>query len=103
SWTDSLASVAGRTSLVDLSAIHGMPAIMEGRVYATGLGGLLVSLDLRSGRRLWEREIASGQTPWLAGDWLFVLTTDQVMVAVNRQDGAIAWLTQLPQWQDEEH
>jgi outer membrane protein assembly factor BamB len=103
SWTDSLASVRGRTSLVDLSAIHGMPVIFEGRVYATGLGGLLVSLDLRSGRRLWEREIASDQTAWLAGDWLFVLTTDQVLVAVNRQDGAIAWITQLPQWQDEEH
>jgi outer membrane protein assembly factor BamB len=102
SWTDSLASVRGRTSLVDFSAIHGMPVIAEGRVYAAGLGGLLISLDLRSGRRLWEREIGSDQTPWLAGDWLFVLTTDQVMVAVNRDDGAIAWLTQLPQWQNEE-
>jgi len=99
SWTDSLASARGRTSLVDLSAIHGMPAITEGRVYATGLGGLLVSLDLRSGRRLWEREIGSDQTPWIAGDWLFVLTTDQALVAVNRQDGAIAWIEQLPQWE----
>jgi outer membrane protein assembly factor BamB len=76
-----------------------MPAITEGRVYATGLGGLLVSLDLRSGRRLWEREIGSDQTPWIAGDWLFVLTTDQALVAVNRQDGAIAWIEQLPQWE----
>jgi len=101
SWTDSLASARGRTSLVDFSAIHGLPAIQEGRVYATGLGGLLVALDLRSGRRLWERDIGSDQTPWVAGDWLFVLTTDQVLVALNRQDGAIAWITQLPQWQDE--
>ena len=102
SWTDSLAANRGRTSLVDISAIHGMPVVSEGRVYAAGLGGLLVALDLRSGRRLWERDIGSDQTPWLAGDWLFVLTTDQVMLAVNREDGGIAWLTQLPQWQDEE-
>jgi outer membrane protein assembly factor BamB len=102
SWTDSLAAVRGRASLVDLSAIHGMPVVSEGRVYAAGLGGLLISLDLRSGRRLWERDIGSDQTPWLAGDWLFVLTTDQAMVAVNRDDGAIAWVTQLPKWQDEE-
>lgn len=101
SWTDSLASIGGRTSLVDLSAIHGLPVIDQGRVYAVGLGGLMVSLDLRSGRRLWERDIASDQSPWLAGDWLFVLTADQVMIAVNAGDGAIAWLTQLPQWQDE--
>ena len=102
SWTDSLASIRGRTSLVDLSAIHGMPVIAEGRVYVAGLGGLLVSLDLRSGRRLWERDIASDQTPWLAGAWLFVLDTEQTMVAVNRDDGEIAWLTQLPKWKDEE-
>jgi outer membrane protein assembly factor BamB len=102
SWTDSLASVRGRTSLVDLSAIHGMPAILDGRVYAAGLGGLLVCLDLRSGRRLWERDIGSDQTPWVVGDWMFVLTVDQVMVALNRQDGTIAWLTQLPNFQDEE-
>jgi outer membrane protein assembly factor BamB len=102
SWTDSLASVRGRTSLIDLSAIRAMPSIMDGRVYAIGLGGLMVGLDLRSGRRLWERDIGSGETPWLAGDWLFVLTSDQQLVAVNRQDGAIAWATQLPRWQNEE-
>jgi outer membrane protein assembly factor BamB len=102
SWTDSLASARGRASLVDLSAINGLPVIDEGRVYATGLGGLLVSLDLRSGRRLWERDIGSDQTPCVAGDWLFVLTTDQNLVAVNRQDGAIAWITQLPHWETPE-
>ena len=102
SWTDSLASVHGRNSLVDLSAIRGMPVIIEARVYALGLGGLMVSLDLRSGRRLWERDIASQETIWAAGDWLFVLTEDQAVVAVNRQDGAIAWLTQLPRWGNEE-
>ena len=101
-WTDSLASVRGRTSLIDLSPIRGMPSIMDGRVTAIGLGGLLVSLDLRSGRRLWERAIGSGETPWVAGDWLFVLTGDQQAVAVNRQDGAVAWTVQLPRWENEE-
>jgi outer membrane protein assembly factor BamB len=101
-WTDSLAAVRGRTSLVDLSAIRGLPVIMEGRVYAIGLGGLLVSLDLRSGRRLWERDMGSAETPWAAGDWLFVLTSDQQVAAVNRQDGAVAWVTQLPRWENEE-
>ena len=101
SWTDSLASVRGRTSLIDISAIRGMPVIMEGRVYAIGLGGLMVSLDLRSGRRLWERDIGSGETPWAAGNWLFVLSSDQQVMAINREDGAIAWVTQLPRWEDE--
>ena len=100
-WTDNLSSIRGRVSMVDLAAIHGMPVIDESRVIATGLGGLLVSIDLRSGRRLWERDIASDQTPWVAGDWIFVLSTEQELACFNRQDGAVAWVTQLPQWQDE--
>jgi len=102
SWTDSLAALRGRTSLIDISAIRGMPVIADGRVYAIGLGGLLVALDLRSGRRLWERDIGSGETPWLAGAWLFVLSSDQQVIALNRDDGAIAWVAQLPRWENQE-
>ncbi len=101
-WTESLASVRGRNSLVDLSAIRGMPVIVDGRVYAVGLGGLLICVDLRSGRRLWQRDAASQETPWLAGDWLFLLTEDQAVAAINRQDGAVAWITQLPRWENVE-
>ncbi len=100
-WTDSLAATRGRNSLIDLPSITGLPVIDRGQVFATGLGGLTISLDLRSGRRLWEREIGSANTPWLAGDWLFLLSTDASLVAINRDDGAIAWVTPLPQYEDE--
>ena len=101
SWSDGLTSARGRSSLLDFSAIPGLPAIADGRVYAIGLGGLLVSIDLRTGRRLWEREVSSAQSLWLAGDWLFVLTPDQMLGAVNAGDGQVAWATQLPLFQDE--
>ncbi len=100
-WSDGLASGRGRTSLVDFSAIVGLPVVSDGTVYSVGLGRLFVALDLRSGRRLWEREISSDQTPWLAGDWLFVLTPDQQLAALNRQDGLVAWVTQLPLFKNE--
>ncbi len=97
-WSDSLASARGRNSLVDLSAISGMPVVDRGRVYAIGVGGLLVSLDLRSGRRLWEREVGGSETPWLAGDWLFVQTIDQSLAAISRDDGRVRWITDLPRY-----
>ena len=100
-WTDGLAGRQGAASMLDIASVHGLPVIDEGRVYAASLGGLFVSNDLRSGRRLWEREIASQQTPWLAGDWLFITTPNQVVAAVNRGDGAVAWVTQLPRYEDE--
>jgi len=59
-----------------------------------------VSLDLRSGRRLWEREVGGSETPWLAGDWLFVQTLDQSLAAVGRDDGRVRWITDLPRFDD---
>ncbi len=64
--------------------------IDRGRVYAIGVGGLIVALDLRSGRRLWEREVGGGQTPWIAGDWLFVQTADQSLAAIGARTAASA-------------
>lgn len=98
-WFDSLAAARGRTSISDLSAIRGMPMVRDGRVYAASLGGQLVANDLRSGRRLWELELASGETPWVAGDWVFAVGTDGRLAAVNRIDGAVAWVTQLDRWE----
>jgi outer membrane protein assembly factor BamB len=95
-WTDNLGAGSGRNSLVDLSSVRGMPVIQNGRVFAVSLGGLMVSLNLRSGRRLWEREVASSETPWVAGDWAFILSTDQHLVALTANEGRIAWLKQLP-------
>ena len=30
-----------------------------------------------------------------------MLSSDQQVMAINREDGAIAWVTQLPRWEDE--
>ena len=100
-WADSLASARGRNSVSDLSAIHGMPVIQEGRVYAIGLGGLMLALDLRSGRRLWERDVASDQTPCVAGAWIFVLDAEGQLAALSRSDGSVAWVTQLQRYDNE--
>ena len=99
-WSDSLAASRGRTSISDLSAVRGMPAVRDGRVYAASLGGQLLANDLRSGRRLWELELASDQAPWLVGNWLFAVSTDAQVVAVDRTDGSVAWITQLERWEN---
>ena len=101
-WLDSLAAAQGRTSISEFSAISGMPVIKDGRVIATGLGRQLVVIDMRSGRRLWEREVASTETPWVAGDWIFVLASNNVLAAVSRQEGLTAWTVQLPPFKDME-
>ena len=100
-WTDSLAAGVGRGAVSELSAIRGLPVVADGRVYAIGLGGLCLGIDLRSGRRLWEREIGGSENPWIAGDWLFVLTANQQITALNRADGRPAWVAELPRFGNE--
>ncbi|HEY3848269.1 MAG TPA: PQQ-binding-like beta-propeller repeat protein, partial [Acetobacteraceae bacterium] len=71
-WTDNLGGAAAGTS-ADFSAIRGRPAISNGRVFATGMGGLTLALDLPTGRRLWERSVGGEDSPWAAGDWIFMI------------------------------
>ena len=101
-WSDNLSSSAGRSSLLDLAAIRGLPVIDRGRVFATGEGGTTACFDLRSGRRLWERNFGSSETPWLAGDWMFLQTVEQVLAAVHRDDGLVRWTTELPRYENPE-
>ncbi len=98
-WSDTLAT-ARRNGLADFTAVRGRPVVREGRVFAIGMGGLLVALDLPTGRRLWEREVAGEDSIWAAGPWLFIVSLDQRMAAVNRDDGRISWVTDLPQFEN---
>jgi outer membrane protein assembly factor BamB len=101
-WSDSLAAASTVAGVADLSAIRGLPVISNGRVFAIGLGGLFLALDLRSGRRLWEREVAGEDSIWAAGDWLFVVSTGQQIAAANADDGRVAWVSDLPAFENEE-
>jgi outer membrane protein assembly factor BamB len=93
-WTESL-SAGAAGSLADIVGIRAMPVADRGRVFAQGLGNVAIAVDLRSGRRLWEREFGGDATPWSAGDWLFAVTATGEALAIGRNDGRIRWLTEL--------
>lgn len=101
-WNESLSGPRRTRGTTTLSAIRGRPIIDRGVVYATGFGGVTAAINLRTGRRIWDREIASIESPWIAGDYLFMLSVNSELVAVNRSDGRIHWVTQLPEWEKPE-
>jgi outer membrane protein assembly factor BamB len=39
----------------------------------------------------------------VAGDYIFVLSTGNVLMGIDRADGRIKWVQQLPQYEDEKH
>ena len=99
-WRDGLA-VGRRTGAVEsLSDINGDPVIDGDRVYAISQSGQLAAIDLESGARLWEQDISGTQTPWVAGDFLFVLTSEGEVLCLSRSDGGIRWVTRLPRFEN---
>ncbi|MGG5808976.1 PQQ-binding-like beta-propeller repeat protein [Falsiroseomonas sp. CW058] len=93
-WGETLGGVAN-TSLADIVGITGYPVIDRGRVVAVGLGNVTIAVDLRSGRRLWERPFGGGNGAAAAGDWVFAVTRAGDAVALGREDGRIRWVREL--------
>lgn len=99
-WQDALARTSISTSVATLSDIDASPVIDNGQVFALGQGGRMVALDLISGQRIWELNLAGIATPWIAGDWLFAVTDDGKAMAINRNNGKIRWINQLPAFEN---
>ena len=62
-WTDGLGIAGSKNSLADFLAIRGAPVIINNQVFVTGMGGLTIAADLLTGRRVWERRLASANSP----------------------------------------
>ncbi|WP_254869696.1 outer membrane protein assembly factor BamB family protein [Thalassospira lucentensis] len=101
-WSDALAS-AGRTDAVSAIAdIRGLPVIDNDLVVATSNSGLTVGIDLRTGYRVWELEAGGIQSPWVAGDYIYILTNTNDLIALRRKTGQVKWVTVLPRFVDPE-
>ena len=100
-WSDSLASTRSVNAISGLADIRGRPVIDHGRVFAVSHSGRMAAIDLRSGERVWEQDIASSHSPWVAGEFVFVLASDNTLVCLTRKEGKIRWVHQLRRYEDE--
>ncbi|MEM8771073.1 MAG: PQQ-binding-like beta-propeller repeat protein [Pseudomonadota bacterium] len=100
-WNETLAQQTRLTALASLNDIAGSPVIDRGLVYVVSHGGRFAAIDIRSGQRVWESSIASLQQPWVAGDVIYVVSTNAEIVCVSRNDGAILWVSQLQRYENE--
>lgn len=101
-WNDALARTSIAAAVSTLADIDADPVIDRGRVFAIGQGGRMAVYELISGQRVWELNIAGISTPWVAGEWVFVIADDGRLFCITRATGRIRWIGQLPRWRDEE-
>ena len=101
-WAESLAALTSLDPLADIPQIKGLPVIDNEQIFAISHAGRMVGLDLQQGIRLWDIDLGGIETPWLAGNFLFVITNDAKLVCVRRRDGRIRWVSSLERYNDPE-
>jgi outer membrane protein assembly factor BamB len=101
-WSDNLAAARRIDAVSSLADIRGQPVIDRGRVYAISHSGRLAAIDLRTGDRIWEQEIGGTNTPWVAGDFVYVLSNGGELICLMRRDGRVRWIHELPRYENPE-
>ena len=88
--------------------LHERAALVEHRshardqLFAVSNSGTMAAFDIIRGGRLWTISIGSNQTPWVAGDFIYVVTTDSEVVCLTRDAGLVRWIQALPRYRNEE-
>ncbi|HEY5237538.1 MAG TPA: PQQ-binding-like beta-propeller repeat protein [Rhizomicrobium sp.] len=102
-WNDMLTRSGTVTALSELDDIAARPVVDRDLVFAISHSGIMAAINLATGDRIWSRYIGGIQTPWAAGDFLYVMTSEDQMLCLQRKDGAVKWIYQLPRWEDKEN
>lgn len=100
-WNDTLAKTTRLTALSTLNDIAGSPVIDRGLIYVVSHAGQLTAIDIRTGQRVWQVAVASLQMPWVAGDFIYVVSVDSELACISRNDGAVVWVSPLPRYRNE--
>ncbi len=100
-WAENLAAVR-RADAVSALAVVARPVVDRGLVLAVSHSGRFAAVELRSGGRVWDREVASANMPWVAGDYVYILSTTGDLLCMTRRDGRIRWVQTLPRFEDPE-
>ena len=100
-WSEALTRAGTTTSLSAINDIAGRPAVAGGVVFAGGQSGTFAAVELRTGVRIWDKPIATVQTPWVAGSFVYVVSTSGELVAMDTTTGGIKWTRQLVAYRNE--
>ena len=101
-WEDNLSAVRRASALWSLTDFNGLPIIDGGKVYAVSVSGRIVAIDKRTGTRLWQHEIGSSSTPWVAGNYLYMVSPENQLIAIDTTKGGIRFVAQLDRYEDED-
>jgi len=95
-WRELVTGGSVGSALTGLRDASASPVVSGGTVYATGVGGSIVAVNLATGARTWAQPIGSSFTPVVSGNALFMVDIGGRAVALDRRSGRVLWAIQLP-------
>lgn len=95
-WNETVLRPRRTLAIGAISDIVADPVIADGRVIVAGASGEMAAFDLARGDREWTAEVTSTQTPWVAGNFIYILTERSELVCMLQQGGRIRWVSPLP-------
>lgn len=96
-WGDTLSSRRRSRGVAGIAHIRGSPVIDKEFVLATSHSGRLKVINFKNGQRRWERPIGGKTMPWVAGNFVYVVSSSGQIICLRKQDGGIKWLSSLPE------
>jgi outer membrane protein assembly factor BamB len=99
-WSDLLTRSGNLTALSEIDDIAGRPVVDRDLVFAISHSGVMVAINLDTGDRVWSRDIGGLETPWVAGDYVYVLASPDLLMCLTRKEGRVKWAHQLPRSSD---
>lgn len=100
-WSDVFArrSISSAGTLSDIDA---SPVVQNGKVFIISNDGVLAASDLKTGKRIWEQAVSGRQSPWIAGDFLYLISNKNEITCINTSSGGIKWVKQLQSYKKED-
>lgn len=87
-------NLTGGASMVDIIV---PPVAYNNSVYVGGLGDAFCRVSASGGNKIWCAEISVGVPFVIAGNYAFVVATDDNLYAIKISDGTVMWRTKISQ------
>ena len=94
-WNTNLGLYIQKKTMENISDIRGNPVIYNNFVYVISYNGKMVSINLDTGKKVWESNIGGMQTPWVVPNFVYVLSKNNELICLSSLSGKVLWVSKL--------
>jgi outer membrane protein assembly factor BamB len=94
-WQQVLAQSSRTNALSEIRDISGRPVLYNGTIFAASHSGVFQAMDAKTGNPAWKLDTDSINTPWVAGDVVFLVSLQGELICVSRESGQVYWIKDI--------